>query len=127
MNSESSRTVDVVLLEDDALINMSTAGLIEDMGYRVRAFMHLADCAKAIRERPPDLAVLDVNVAGETSYELAHWLDERGIPVIFLTGYDSPNADSRLQHRPTCRKPCDTESLKKLIAEALRSRHADQY
>ena len=126
MSRENSVKVDVILLEDDALINMSTAGLIEEMGYRVRAFMHLADCAKATRERPPDLAVLDVNVAGETSYELAHWLDERGIPVVFLTGYDSPNADSRLQHRPTCRKPCDPETLKKLIAEALRSRRADQ-
>ena len=126
MSSESSVKADVVLLEDDALINMSTAGLIEEMGYRVRAFMRLADCAKATRERLPDLAVLDVNVAGETSYELAHWLHERGIPVIFLTGYDSPNADSRLQHRPTCRKPCDADTLKKLIADELRSARTGQ-
>jgi DNA-binding NtrC family response regulator len=125
MNLKSSVKADVVLLEDDALINMSTSAIIEDMGYRVRSFMHLADCARAVEERRPDLAVLDVNVAGETSYELARRLDERQVPVIFLTGYDSPEMDTRLQHRPTCRKPCDPESLKKLIAAALRDRVKD--
>jgi DNA-binding NtrC family response regulator len=121
MTPQSARKADVVLLEDDALINMSTSALIEDMGYRVRSFMHLADCKRAVEDRLPDLAVFDVNLTGETSYELAHWLDERRVPVIFLTGYDSPEADARLQQRPTCRKPCDPETLKKLIAAALKS------
>ena len=122
MTPQSSLKPEVILLEDDALINMSTSALIEDMGYRVRAFMHLADCTRAAEQQLPDVAVLDVNVAGETSYELARWLDERRVPVVFLTGYDSPNADAQLQQRPTCRKPCEPESLKKLIAAALRAR-----
>jgi DNA-binding NtrC family response regulator len=122
-SSETSAKTDVVLLEDDALINMSMAGLIEEMGYAVRSFMHVARCADAVRERLPDIAVLDVNVAGETSYDLADWLDEHQVPVIFLTGYDSPALDARLtRQHPTCRKPCNAAELKKLIAKALAAR-----
>jgi len=119
MTKESSVKADVVLLEDDALINISTSGAIEEMGHGVRSFMHLRDCTEAVRERLPDIAVLDVNVAGETSYVLAQWLDDRHVPVIFLTGYEKPSLDARLQHRPACRKPCDPQELKKLIADAL--------
>jgi CheY-like chemotaxis protein len=114
----------VVLLEDDALINMSTAALIEDMGYAVAPYLHIDQCFEAVRKQLPDLAVLDVNVAGGTSYDLAHWLHERRVAVIFLTGYETPSLDARFKDHPTCRKPCSPDDLKKLIAGAVASLRA---
>ena len=34
-----------------------------------------------------DLALLDVNVAGEKVFPVAYALEERGIPFLFVTGY----------------------------------------
>ena len=38
---------------------------------------------------PVDAALLDVNLHGKTSFEVAERLDRRGVPFMFLTGYDS--------------------------------------
>jgi len=107
----------VLLLEDDALINMDTAQLLEGMGYAVQSYMHLEPCFAAVRNELPDAAVLDVNIAGATSYELADWLEKRRVPVIFLTGFELE--DPLLRGRATCSKPCETALLRKLIADAL--------
>jgi CheY-like chemotaxis protein len=94
------------------------------MGYAVAPYLHIDECFEAVRNELPDLAVLDVNLAGGTSYDLAHWLHERRVPVIFLTGYETPSLDARFKDHPTCRKPCSPDELKKLIADASASQRA---
>jgi DNA-binding response OmpR family regulator len=37
---------------------------------------------------PPDLAVVDVNLKGEMAFPLMDWLQERGIQVVVITGYE---------------------------------------
>lgn len=116
MTQQSLAKFRVFLLEDDALINMSTAELIEDMGYAVQSYMRVDACFAAVRDRLPDVAILDVNIAGANSYELADWLQERDVPIVFLTGFDK---DPLLRGRPACSKPCEAALLRKLIADAL--------
>lgn len=43
---------------------------------------------KLAREEALDGAVLDVNLGGVLSFPIAGTLSERGIPFLFLTGYD---------------------------------------
>ena len=38
---------------------------------------------------PVDAALLDVNLHGTASFEVAEQLGRRGVPYMFLTGYDS--------------------------------------
>src|SRR4051812_10308707 len=112
------RKAEVLLLEDELLVNMSTAQIIEDMGYRVRSFMRLDECAEAVRDKLPDLAVLDVNIFNQTSYSLAEWLKDRKVPVILLTGYNSPAIIEKWRTHPKCDKPCDVQYLGTLIEKA---------
>jgi len=44
----------------------------------------------------PDLVVLDVNINGRMSYELAQLLVDRDVPIVFLTGYDSPVVEEKI-------------------------------
>ena len=44
----------------------------------------------------PDLVVLDVNINGRMSYELAQLLVDRDVPIVFLTGYDSPAVEEKI-------------------------------
>lgn len=73
-------------MEDDVLINLALAEMIEDMGYQVRSSMTVGDAFNAAREYRADVAVLDVNVSGTTSYVLAEWLQGQDVPIIFVTG-----------------------------------------
>ena len=90
---------DVLFLEDDALINLSTTEMIEQMGCVVRSYMSVEDGLAAVQQQLPDIAVLDVNIRGRASYELADWLHERNVPIVFVTGYGSPAIEGRWRDR----------------------------
>jgi DNA-binding response OmpR family regulator len=117
------RGADVLFLEDDAIVNVCTSTALEDMGCNVRALFHLDAAWESARQRLPDAAVLDVNLDGNgTSLDLAEWLDARGVPVIFLTGYTSPTAQGRWRRHPRARKPFDPGELEQLLNEVLLNR-----
>jgi CheY-like chemotaxis protein len=84
--------------------------------------MRLNEGITAAKEELPDVAVLDVNVGGQLSYELADFLHERQIPIVFLTGYDSPAIGGKWRQHPMCRKPCDPRELRTLLIKALAGR-----
>src|SRR3954469_537137 len=115
---------EVLVLEDDALINLNTTETIQAMGCVVRSFLRLSDAFASIATDLPDLAVLDVNINGRMSYELAQSLVDRSVPILFLTGYDSPAVDEKWRQYPVCRKPCDEEGLKQLLIGALAARRS---
>ena len=69
-----------------------------------------------------DAAILDINVAGAVIFPVADVLRERGVPVIFATGYGARTLPPRFHNSPTLGKPFSYPSL----AEALRAALADQ-
>lgn len=109
----------ILLLEDDASINLGTTEMIEGFGYTVRSCLNVADAVHCVtEEEKPDLAILDVKIGDTTSYVLADWLRLRGVPIIFVTAYDLV-APSSLQDAPVCRKPFREEHLKALMVDVL--------
>lgn len=122
MSGEDGRVLagaEVLLLEDDALINLNSTDMIEQMGCRVRSYMSVEDGFAAAQEQLPHVAVLDINIRGRLSYDLADWLRERDVPIVFVTGYDSPAIDGHWREVPVCRKPCAPSSLRELLEAAL--------
>jgi DNA-binding NarL/FixJ family response regulator len=74
--------VRVLLLEDEALVNMNTVELLEKMGCEAVGYLHLDDAWDAARRAMPDVAVLDVNLHDvTTSLDFADWLHEKGVPI----------------------------------------------
>jgi CheY-like chemotaxis protein len=61
--------------------------------------------------RPVDVAVLDVNLRGEMTFELADVMVARGVPFILATGYGVSDIPSRLAQAPLLQKPFDPASL----------------
>lgn len=64
------------------------------------------------------LAVLDVNLRGEAVFPVADLLAERGIPMVFATGYDALSIPPRFAHIATFIKPVAISAL----VEAVRSK-----
>lgn len=112
----------VLLLEDEALINLNTVELLEEMGCKAAGYLNLGDAWEAARRQIPDVAILDVNLHDTTtSLTFADWLHEKDVPIVFLTGYSSPAPTGKWQKHPRCEKPCDPEDLKELLKAALTS------
>jgi CheY-like chemotaxis protein len=78
----------VLLVEDEALIRMMIAEMLEDLGHHVVAETSRIDAALRLAETAKfDLALLDVNVAGSSILPVDNIIERRGFPILFVSGY----------------------------------------
>ncbi len=87
--SPSSR-LRVLVVEDDYIISRATVGLVEEAGHVVAGVEPSIRAALAALELGGiDFLLLDANIRGEFSLDVARSAAQRGIPFAFLTGYGS--------------------------------------
>jgi len=83
----------VAVVEDDPAIRANYADLLKKHGYQVSAFADRGSALAAFRSRLPDLALLDIGLAGEPDGGFALCRELRALsaalPIIFLTARDS--------------------------------------
>jgi CheY-like chemotaxis protein len=79
----------VLIVEDDFLVAQTITEVIEAGGCEVIGpVSNVAAGLDLLARKRPDAAVLDIELAGETSYPVASALMEQGLPFLFVTGYD---------------------------------------
>ena len=118
--SSRHEPIEVLLLEDDALLNLATAEMLDQLGFRVTACMEVEEALAAIAGKRPQIGVLDVNIRGTQRYEVAEQLRDLDIPIIFLTGETVASLAVVWQRTPVCQKPCVPEELKLRILRLVR-------
>src|SRR5258708_32013116 len=78
----------VFVVEDEIMIRMLLEGMLADLGHSVAAEAgDLLQTLDLARQRQFDLALLGVNLNRESGTPLVEILAERGVPVIFSSGY----------------------------------------
>ena len=78
----------VLVVEDELAIAMLLESALEDEGcVIVGPYGGVRDALAAARNETLDLAVLDINLAGEMVFPVAEVLAERGVPFLILSGY----------------------------------------
>jgi CheY-like chemotaxis protein len=78
----------VLVLEDEVLLAIEAAETLEDLGAVVVGPVHRIDDALGlVAGEALDAALLDVNIGGRSSREVAERLRARGVPIVFATGY----------------------------------------
>src|SRR3954469_25007175 len=112
----------VLVVEDEALIAM----LIEDMlhdsgGEMVGSASKLTDALDLACTAQADVALLDLKLRGGLAYPVADVLRQRGVPIVFTSGYGSAGLIERFQDCPILDKPFDQHSLEKAIHAILSS------
>ena len=111
--------VRVLVVEDEFLVAMDIESMLEQLGCVVGASVpRLLKALEVASTLDFDLAVLDINLAGEVVYPLAFRLAQRGTPFLFTTGYSTSSLPSELSDRPLVRKPVTLVNLKKTVALA---------
>lgn len=80
----------VLVVEDDYFLASDTAAALRGAGARVLGPCPTAEAAQHLLEgESPTHAVLDLNLGGGgPRFDFARLLKSRGVPMIFLTGYD---------------------------------------
>jgi len=109
----------ILILEDEPLLAIFVEGCLEDLGY---AFSTAQERTSAIRMSTHgsfDAALLDVNLWGQTSTDIAAILRERGIPFLIMSGYDLEDVQKNYGEVPILSKPFDTSNLELSLAKLL--------
>nr|WP_281066579.1 response regulator [Stenotrophomonas rhizophila] len=105
-----------MVVEDESLIAMLVEDGLETLGYEVVGPVGTVDAALRIVEQTPfDLALLDINLGGKQSFPIAEALESRGIPYVFLTGYDRSSLPLAFQHRFGLQKPFRMSALQQAL------------
>ena len=109
----------VLVVEDEAAISLLLEDMLLDFGCEVIGpAARLSAALDAVQRESIDLAILDVNVAGEPIYPVAEALVQRRIPFVFSTGYGSAGIKDAFRDRPVLQKPFAQHDLKQKLLMA---------
>jgi CheY-like chemotaxis protein len=112
----------VFLVEDEVMIRMMVADMLEELGYSVAAEAgEIGEAVKLAQSTEFDLAILDVNVNGKVITPVAELIKARNRPFIFATGYGSSGLPEEYRDRPALQKPFQLETLAQMINAAMKS------
>lgn len=109
-----------LVVEDESLILMLLEDMLAEIGHNCAFTARRLDAAlEAAREAPFDIAILDINFNGATTYAVAEAVAARGLPLIFATGYGVHGIAEPWRSRPILQKPFDSQALAKAIDAAF--------
>jgi NO-binding membrane sensor protein with MHYT domain/CheY-like chemotaxis protein/two-component sensor histidine kinase len=117
----AARSIVVVEDADDARATLHR--LLEGEGHSVCAAADGESGLRAILDRAPDVAIVDIGLPGLDGYELARRVRSAGVPayLIALTGYGLPEDRQRADAAGFdvhLTKPASVDELLKLVADA---------
>ena len=112
----------IFLVEDEVMIRMMVADMLEELGYSIAAEAgEVSDALRLAQSVEFDLAILDVNVNGKVISPVADLISARNRPFIFATGYGSSGLPEEYRDRPALQKPFQIEALARVIDNTLKS------
>ncbi|MBK9116031.1 MAG: response regulator [Betaproteobacteria bacterium] len=122
----------VAVVDDDPFVLRGVQRLLSSAGFTVETYGTGAEFMDAVRPAEPDCIVLDLHMPGTSGFDVQARLAQRGctIPVIVITGDDTPEARSRalrLGAAAYLSKPVDAATLLAAIARVLAPASTDTH
>src|SRR3546814_6160792 len=107
----------VLIVEDVLLVAMELESVLRRFGCRVVGPVPRLDEATALaRNEKIDGAILDLNIRGEMTLDLARLLRDRGVPFVFVTGYEAEAVlPAEFLGKPCPQKPVSEPDLKRVV------------
>ena len=112
--------MDILAVDDDALVLMNTAAMLEDRGHRV-SVAYSGREARALLERQRfDLLITDQGMPGMTGAELIEHVrtEHPGLPIVLATGYAELPAGLAV-NVPRIAKPFHQAELLRVINDIM--------
>jgi CheY-like chemotaxis protein len=113
--------LNVLLVEDEAIVAMVTEDMLKDAGCaNVWTVGSVSAALKLLKEKQPHVGLLDVNLRGETCFEIALELERLAIPFALATGYGRAGLPSTWSNTTIVPKPYTQDVLVAQLARALK-------
>jgi chemotaxis family two-component system sensor kinase Cph1 len=111
----------ILAAEDSFLLVTLLQDLFDTLGWEmIGPATRVADAVQLARHDTFDAALLDINLDGSMSWEVALVLKERGIPFVFGTGYSvSDILPENLVGTPVISKPYQLNELQQVIQRVI--------
>jgi len=117
----------LLLVDDDPAMRRMTETLLTADGYRVIVAVHGRDAIQRLRERCPDLIVLDLDMPVMDGWQFRHAQrflpdkDRAAVPVLLMTGeHDAPSQANALHAVGVIAKPFDPDDLLDAVSAAIK-------
>jgi DNA-directed RNA polymerase specialized sigma24 family protein len=114
---------DVLIIEDEPMIAMDLAGIVEGLGHRVTAVARThREAVKATTKQTPGLVLADIQLAdGSSGLDAVNeMLGSFEVPVIFITAYpDRLLTGERPEPAFLITKPYQPDTVKAIVSQAL--------
>jgi CheY-like chemotaxis protein len=112
----------VLVVEDEMMIRMLLQDMLDDLGHTLAGEAGALDEALALaRQAEFDIAILDVDLKGQSISPVVEALVKRGLPFVFATGYGQHGVPEPYRMIPTLQKPFEAEALARALTAADRS------
>lgn len=109
---------DEYLLADELHLELERAGaIVIGPAAGLSEAMEVINATQGI-----DGAVLDANLKGEMVFPAAELLQDREIPMLFVSGYDAMVIPERFIGTPRCEKPIGVRRIIDALVQALQHR-----
>ena len=107
----------ILVVEDEFLIALDIAGVLEQAGLTVIGPAgNVRDALEAIARETVHGALLDAHLAGENAGRIADALITRGIPFAFVSGYGREHLPAQHRNAPLVKKPFTGRDLLAAVA-----------
>jgi CheY-like chemotaxis protein len=109
----------ILVVEDEPIVAMMIEQMIEDMGAQtVGPAASLEQALDLAATADVHVAILDLNLNGQRTSEVAKTLKQRGVPFIFATGYGSAGGQD-LGQKAVLQKPFQMHQFVTALSDAL--------
>lgn len=113
----------VLVVEDEAMIGMMIEDMLFEIGCKiVEATTSVEGALDFLAVGSPDFAILDINLNGARSDPVASELKSRGVPFVFVSGYDGRALDPAFSGTRILQKPFYIGDLSAAVDEAYANR-----
>jgi CheY-like chemotaxis protein len=117
------RDARVFVVEDEFIVAALLEERLRSLGCDVVGpAATVAEALELLAVEPVDVAVLDVNIAGEKVFPVADALEARGIPFVFATAYGAAGIDDRHGGKSVLDKPYHERALEHALRAAVQGR-----
>ncbi len=120
MSTKPLQSCQIFYLEDDYYLAADTKATLVEAGAEVFLCGNVPSALQLVSSRHYDIALLDLDLAGETSVPVARDLDQANVPFVFLTGYSRSVLPEDLSSRPFLTKPSDGRSVVQELEHQLK-------
>ena len=107
----------VLVVEDEVMISALVEDMVAELGHSIAGLAASVEEAAGLAEGAEfDVALLDVNLQGQTVESVAKMLARRGKPFVFTTGYGERVIPPEFKDRPMLPKPYHIEQLGEILS-----------